>query len=586
MPKSKKPVPKHPHLQYAMDVVSGEIVACRAIIQQCERTLAEHDNGYVDADLYGEKNRFIWSKERAYGRVNFIHRCPHVKGDLAAKKKNIVLSPWQLFFVCEVYGWVHEDDEFFRRYNEAILFIGRKNGKTTLAAPLGLHEALAGDEGAEVYVASTKEEQSGILWDIASEMAKRMRSAMMGAQFRITSKEIASRRGIFKHLPGKASSQDGLNPSLALFDESAAVTDANQIHVIESGMASRKSPLALHLTTAQPLRTTLFRGLYEATKKGLATGTLVYSTFALLYEMDDPEEVHDPEMWIKSNPNIGISVHRRHIGGALEKSKNNPITLSNTLCKHFNIWAQHATAWIPIDIWDACAGELTREGVAYIGIDLAETRDLCAVCVLWDNGGNRYSVDWKFWTPRSSLDLYPDDDRKVLERAVQDGTLELTEKAIVDHDEIIEWVDGVYDVYNVDRIAIDDWHAKRTATKLTEKGYEILSVAQSKAKLTDPIQELERCVVSGALTHPGYGILSWMMGNVVAHTLNGIRLQKPDGEHHRKIDGIDAMVNAFACVDYSAGAFSVSDFDIVDEEDTGKASKDSKEDDDEGLMYV
>ena len=583
MPRAKKQkqekTPTIEHLKYAESIVSGKVISSNAVILQCQRTLDEHKKGYVEETSYGETMRFVWCEEKALGRINFINQCPHPAGKWRAEHKTIKLEPWQKFFISEVYGWVSEEDERVRRFREAILFVGKKNGKTTLAAPLALHETAWGDAGSEVYCAATKSDQSKILWKIALAMIDDM-NPRLNALFRVTTNEIKSMKGVFKHLPSKSKTQDGLNPSLALIDESAAVHDANQIHVLESGMVSRDSPLVLHLTTAQPIRTTLFRSRYEIVKRGLANGKIPVSMFALLYELDSAEEIEDPKKWIKANPNLGVSVSRRTLAAAIDKSTDNPRERSLTLCKHFNIWSEYETAWLPVDMWDSCKGNIVREGDLYIGFDLAETRDLAAACMIWDNGGGRYSLDWKMWTPRKSLSLYPNDDKKILERAAEVGVLELLESSIVDSDIIKDWICDLVEPSEVKRIGTDPWHAKRLTSQLEDLAYPILQVPQTIAKLTDAIQVVEKNIVSGAIIHPGHTIMSWMIQNVVAVTTRGVFLSKPHGETHRKIDGIDAMVTGFACVDYTKGAFCVSDLDL-EEIEINDESIDDKE-----LMYV
>lgn len=555
------------HLAYAEDVVTGRVLASQAVIAQCQRSLDDHEEGEIAFELGGEMHRFVWREDAVAGRLRFIRDCPHVQGRWAAEGRRLELSPFQLYFVAEVYGWASPDNVRLRRFREAILFIARKNGKTLLCCTLGLHEIGFGDFGAEVYVVATVTDQAKKLWGDAKKMVEA--SPRLGKHFTATATAITGKRGAMMPLSKQSDHQDGFNPSLGLFDEAAAITDPNQIHVIESGMGARDGPLSLMITTAQPVRNTLFYKRYEIARRGLLDGSIAPSSFALLYELDRKEEKDDPKAWIKANPNIGVSVTRRSIAEALRKVEENPSDLGLTLCKTFNIWSQYETAWLPIEKWDACAGDAVREGPAYIGLDLAENRDLAAACVLWDNGGGRMSADWRFWTPRESLDLYPPDDRLVLEAAAKAGILELLDAPFVDTDLIYHWVREVYAVEEVRRIGVDPWHAKRLTTQLEDAGLPVLVVAQTAAMLSDPIKRVENAVVGAQLTHPGHNILSWMMMNVVCipGMRGGVTLAKPVAEPHRKIDGIDAMVTAAACLDFSQGAFAITDLDLDDEED-------------------
>ena len=554
------------HLLYARAVVEGTIVASSSVILQCKRSLEEHAKGEIIQNDYGEINVWVWDKSAVAGKIKFIESCPHTSGKWRTNGETLKLEPWQKFFIGEVYGWVNKEDRSVRRYREAILFVARKNGKTSLCASLGLHEAGFGDHGSEAYIAATKQEQSQILWDIASKMIDLM-PKVLSSRYKVTVKEISTERGKLRALANKSKTQDGLNPSLAIVDEAAAITDSNQIHVIESGMGSRDSPLMLFITTAQPMRFTLFRSRYELAKRGLQTGKISKATFALIYELDDEGEVDDPNMWIKANPNLGVSVSRRSLGEALNKSINNPREKGLTLCKHFNIWAQGETAWLPIELWDGCKGDVVREGTATIGLDLAQNRDLAAACIVWDNGGGRYSSEWHFWTPHESLDLYPDDDRSIIVQASNDRILTLLDTKFVDENVIRDWVAEKCEQYDVRQIGTDPYFAKKLTLQLEEKGLPVLNVAQSPAMLSDPIKTLENLVLGGSLIHGGYTLLSWMVMNVVVRTRpgsEGVTLEKPNGEPYRKIDGIDACVTAIACQEHDSGSFVFTDMDLDD----------------------
>ena len=586
-----EPEPEFPfpdHLQYARDVVKGRIIASRSVIARCRMTLVEHMRGYVVENLSGLQSRYIWRRESVLQRLRFIAACPYPSGKWRAKKLKIVLQPWQLFFICEVFGWVHEEDHNVRRFHEAILFIARKNGKTAIGSTLGLFEVGWGDESAEVYVCSTKGDQSKILWESASNIVDDMPPGLKH-QFRVDSKAITSHKGKMLPLSSKSKTQDGLNPSLILADEAAAVVDANQIHVLQSGVGAREAPLTLFLTTAQPMRDTLFYSKYDAIKRDFNEGRADLATFAMLYELDDKEEVADPDMWIKANPGIGVSPTRRAIGLALQESEKSARERSLTLCKVFNIWSQHETAWIDVDDWNACTGNVLFEGTAYVGFDLAESQDLAAACILWDNGGGRFSADWKFWCPEQALKQYPPDDREILDNARLTGVLETCSGPVVDYDQVLSWLLDVYRSNTVAAIGIDSWHAKRFRAKIEGLGLPVVVIEQTVKNLTDPIKNTEDAVATKNLRHLGHRLLSWMVTNAVAIQMKhgGVQINKPEGEPHRKIDGLDALITATASMANAVAPLAVSDLDLeVDEDDETDEERIEREaEEEEELLY-
>ena len=285
------------HLRYAWDVAEGRIAASLPVIAQCRQSLKEHSAGEVVQNIGDESVTWVWSDYHVKPRLKFIGLCPHVKGLWANRNETIRLEPWQEFALSEIFGWHNADDPSERRYTQAILFVPRKASKTTMMAALGLFECAHADEmGAEAYVAATKKEQAEILWKIARSMIDRM-NPKMSAPYQVTNAEISTKRGSFKALASKSSTQDGLNPSLAIIDEAAAVEKADQIEVVESGMGARQSPLMIFITTASSKQNTLFRSRYEIAKQNLLAGNPSKRSFNLLYELDDPSEYLDPSCW-------------------------------------------------------------------------------------------------------------------------------------------------------------------------------------------------------------------------------------------------------------------------------------------------
>ncbi|MCG2921810.1 terminase large subunit, partial [Escherichia coli] len=79
------------------------------------------------------------------------------------------------------------------------------------------------------------------------------------------------------------------------------------------------------------------------------------------YELDDENEVDDPAMWIKANPNIDVSVDREKLASTIQKARGIPSQWVEMMTKRFNIWCQGATPWMGNGAWAECAGTFTEE---------------------------------------------------------------------------------------------------------------------------------------------------------------------------------------------------------------------------------
>src|SRR5688572_16598256 len=144
---------------YARDVVEEDTSVGQLVRLACERHLR---------DLQTAQSRGLYfDAEAAEWAVGFFAELKHSKGEWAGEA--LVLEPWQAFIVGSLFGWKRRDG--MRRFRTAYISVGRKNGKSTLAAGLGLLLAFFdGEAGAEVYAAATKRDQAKIVWGEARAM--------------------------------------------------------------------------------------------------------------------------------------------------------------------------------------------------------------------------------------------------------------------------------------------------------------------------------------------------------------------------------------------------------------------------------
>lgn len=128
------------------------------------------------ADLKSARARnsaFVFSSEHAGAAISFISLLPHIKGEWARRNETIRLEPWQIFILCNIFGFVRRSDET-RRYRRAYLSVARKNAKSTLASAVGLYMLCGdGESGAEVYALATTRDQAGIVYSDAKAMVKK-----------------------------------------------------------------------------------------------------------------------------------------------------------------------------------------------------------------------------------------------------------------------------------------------------------------------------------------------------------------------------------------------------------------------------
>ena len=286
---------------YAESVVSGEIVAGKPVRLACERHLRDLETAH-ERGLYFDDGA-------AQLAVDFIQNCKHSKGEWAGQ--NLILADWQLFIVGSVFGWKRLDGT--RRFREVYNEVARKNGKSTFVAAIGLYLTCADDEpGAEVYSFATKEDQAKIVWSEANRMAKQtpalMRRLVIHDSQNNASISWTARNSFFKPLARGSDTESGLNPHGAIGDELHEFKTRNMVDIIDSAVGARRQPLIWYITTAGWDQSSIWWEKRSYALMVVEQAVEDDSVFVYIATLDEDDDWRDETVWIKANPNLGISV--------------------------------------------------------------------------------------------------------------------------------------------------------------------------------------------------------------------------------------------------------------------------------------
>lgn len=531
-------------IQYARDVAAGDINVSKAVQLACQRFLNHLEN---------KEWRWYFEPKAVQHVLNFASQIKHVKGPDAGT--NMDLQPFQVLFLCAIYGFRDKKDPSIRMVQDAILFIPRKAGKSTLIAIIGLYELQFGEAGPEVYVTATDRGQASIVFDVAKGMVDGMPGKVQNA-YRVLRNEIrktADSQSKFQALSRDAKKTgDGKNPSVSIVDEAAAITERNVIEVINSGMVARKNPLRIYITTASFTKETLF---FENLQymRSMLNGQAEDNErwFGMVYELDQGDDWKDPATWSKVNPMHGISVNNDAIEKRVKEAQAKPQAVNELLCKTFNVYVSANSAWMDQSIWDdAPTGNLNEEPEAtFIAFDLAATRDLNAVVTLHRFNESRYYAKFKFFLPEESLGFIPSHYQPIFKQAITRGSLIMTEGNVADYDTIQQYVVEQAELYHAKEIGYDSWNAAAMVSKLYEAGLPVKKIGQGMAVLNNPSKEVEKLVLDKCIEHDHDPFVSWQLSNceVYVDVNSNIKVRKNEADSSAKVDGIIAMIMAMHC---------------------------------------
>jgi phage terminase large subunit-like protein len=205
--KSRKSA-EHPVTLYARSVLAGTILAGRLVRLACERHLADLEDGEQRGVRFDEK-----AASRAIEFFSFLHLA---EGEHAGKPFH--LEPFEQFIVGSLFGWKGSDGH--RRFRTAYIEIGKGNGKSPVAAGIGLYGLFADREmGAEIYSAAVTRDQAKIVFADAEKMVETSPSLLRRVEKTVNNLAVLRTNSFFRPVSSEARGLDGKRVHFALIDE-------------------------------------------------------------------------------------------------------------------------------------------------------------------------------------------------------------------------------------------------------------------------------------------------------------------------------------------------------------------------------
>ena len=530
-------------MRYAQAVVGGAVPACKWTIAACQRQLNDL------ARPVGDDWPWIFDHAKASRVCQFVELLPHIKGKWARERQLIKLEDWQLFILTTVFGWVHHQTGM-RRFLEVYEEVPRKNAKSTKVSGVALYMLTAdGEQGAECYSAATTRDQARIIFDDAKAMAERCPDLQfhLGLEVMKHSLIVAGSNSKMQPLAAEASTQDGLNIHFAAVDEVHAHKTRALYDVLDTARGAREQSLLWLVTTAGTDRAGICYERRTHLTKVLDRVVQDDRLFGIIYSIDENDDPFDESVWVKANPNYGVSVLPDHLRAAATKAEIMPSARNNFLTKHLNVWVNGDSPWMDMQAWERCADASLRDLQAYagrrcfIGLDLAQKRDFAAAVLVFDVDGVWHVI------PRLYLNeiAIAESGNAHLSGWARQGFVQVTDGNITDFDVLADDLRRWCSEFDVQEIAFDPALSMYFAGKLLEEGLPMVEIAQRALFFTPVLLQVENMVLEGKLKHDANPVMSWMISNLVVKISKFNELRSPTKEREEnKIDGPMAMLMA------------------------------------------
>ena len=554
--------------EYVDKIRSGEIIVSSKV-KTLYYKLEDDIKNPREIQIYDEINdeyenhRYIFDESKANRPIEFIEKfCKHSKGRKFAGKP-VKLELWQKAFISAIYGFVDEETGF-RKYRKALLFIARKNGKSTLAAALGLYMLTSdGEAGAECYSIATKKDQAKIVWKEAKRMVKKSPVLLKRVRPLVAELYYEKQEAVFLPLSSDSNSLDGLNAYYVSADEVQAMKDKNLIDVTYDSMSSREQALFLETSTMGTVRESVFDDEYEYAKNIINGYTDKNSEFVdetllpVIYELDKKEEWLDEKCWIKANPGLGTIKQIKELRDKVSKAKIKTNEQKNLLCKDFNLRETSVSSWLTYDeLNNEETFNLAKMKVKYGigGTDLSSTTDLTAAKVIFMIPNNpKIFVMQMYWLAEELLEERIRDDKIPYDKWKERGLLRTCPGNKVHPKYVTQWFLEIRDEYGIylPWIGYDAWSAEYWVEEM--KGYfgeeAMIKVYQGKKTLSSPMKNLGADLKSKLIVYNNNPIDKWCLSNTNTDTDRNGNIQPDKSKKRLRIDGTSALLDAYVVLE-------------------------------------
>jgi|SRR5215471_4198921 len=485
-----------------------------------------------------------------------------------------------LLIVRPTFGWRRAADGL-RRFRKVFAFCPKGYGKSPLGAGLGIYLArYDGEPAAEVYAVAADRNQARIVHENAKIMVEGSPDLSEGCAIVKNAITWPAIHSTLTALSSDASTAHGFRPHGIIFDELHAQRNRDLYEALRKSMAKRDQPLLIMITHAGDDDEGICFEEYELAKRVLSGNVAdLDATLPVVFEATKGDRFDDPAVWARVNPGHGITIKHDTIAEEAREAGAEPRKRNDFERYHLNRWTNQATAWIPIDWWDACAVPAIADADvvgldAAAGLDLAQKWDLAAFVVVFRRYLERvllvdvvtenpetgvlesarvelnYDLIVKpfFWIPANTLRQHEKTDGVPYSIWAEQGLITATDGDVIDYSRIYHDITTKivprYPALKRGTIGYDPAFATDLATNLRDRGgLQVVEVLQNYKMFSEPSQIVEALIKGRRIVHDGHRVLRWNWEHIAIKTDDAGRIRpvKPKNPAKR-IDGAVALI--------------------------------------------
>lgn len=491
---------------------------------------------------------------RAERVIAFCEDLPITAGKLAGTKMG--LREWQRDYIRAVYA---EDAAGMRPIRTAVLTMGRKNGKTQLAAALALCHLLGpeAEPRGEVYsCALTRDQAAKLFAEMAAilqsheELDDRCNIVRFTKQIEVLSGVGAG--SIYSALSADAGSKLGLSPSFVVYDELGSAPNRALFDAMDTATGARENPLMMVISTQAAADHAVMSELVDYGLRVQAGDVADPSFHLTLYAAPNDADPWHPDTWRMANPAIGDFRSYDDVKRQADQAKLVPSKEAAFRNLILNQRVSAVSRFIHKAEWDACADPVDLAALdgreCYAGLDLGATRDLTAFIMVFPDDAGRLDVVCRFFMPEANIEDRSNEDRVPYDVWAKQGLITLIPGATIDPGFVADVLANAATRYDMKALAYDRWRIEDLKRELGLIGAALPLVAHGQGfkEMSPAVDALERHVAEKLIRHGGNPVLNMCAANAVVtrDPAGGRKLDKAKAAG--RIDGLVALAMALS----------------------------------------